>query len=417
MNPVLTIAIPTWHNLEQLDWCLRSIALHTEYPYQLVVVNNEPRDREVLARAPETSQLGNVIRVLEMGQNAGWEGGINAALAQCETKFFCMLNDDTVVTPNQGDFWRKLVGSLDDPSVGAVGPCSNFVAGAQSLMQLHVPTVVTTSLLIGMCVVVRTDELRAMGGLDAKLPGGDDLDLSIRYLEAGKQLLIRRDCYLHHFGQQTGGRVQGGKWNSREHQEATNNALIQKHGLKAWYRTFTAGWSPVTYSSWYPLERDEVGKALDPLRRIGARGLNLGCGANEGPWDGLEVVGVDQRPVGDHGQGGTKQQEAKPDLIADVQTCYGLPSEQDFLLALHVLEHLLDPLDALIRWRGLVKPGGKLILTVPDHSKLPSIVMDSTHLHAFDPGSLKRLLEAAGWTVDRCDSIAWGVVLVEGRAL
>ncbi|MBI4858866.1 MAG: glycosyltransferase, partial [Candidatus Riflebacteria bacterium] len=38
----------------------------------------------------------------------------------------------------------------------------------------------------------------------------------------------------------------------------------------------------------------------------------------------------------------------------------------DFLIASHVLEHLADPLTALVEWHRVVRPGGKLLLAVPD---------------------------------------------------
>lgn len=40
--------------------------------------------------------------------------------------------------------------------------------------------------------------------------------------------------------------------------------------------------------------------------------------------------------------------------------------EFDFVYSSHCLEHLADPVDALRRWWGLVRPGGHLILVVPD---------------------------------------------------
>jgi SAM-dependent methyltransferase len=38
----------------------------------------------------------------------------------------------------------------------------------------------------------------------------------------------------------------------------------------------------------------------------------------------------------------------------------------DFVASSHCLEHLHDPSDALLAWSQVVKPGGFLIVTVPD---------------------------------------------------
>lgn len=41
------------------------------------------------------------------------------------------------------------------------------------------------------------------------------------------------------------------------------------------------------------------------------------------------------------------------------------PGEYDFVLSSHTLEHTADPLRALAGWKGLLRPGGTLILIVP----------------------------------------------------
>lgn len=42
------------------------------------------------------------------------------------------------------------------------------------------------------------------------------------------------------------------------------------------------------------------------------------------------------------------------------------PESADVLFSSHVLEHILDDFDALEEWRNLIKPGGYLILYLPD---------------------------------------------------
>jgi SAM-dependent methyltransferase len=51
----------------------------------------------------------------------------------------------------------------------------------------------------------------------------------------------------------------------------------------------------------------------------------------------------------------------------DAQFLATLPDNAfDFLHASHILEHLVDPKVALVHWIRVVKPGGYLIITVPD---------------------------------------------------
>jgi SAM-dependent methyltransferase len=62
----------------------------------------------------------------------------------------------------------------------------------------------------------------------------------------------------------------------------------------------------------------------------------------------------------------------------------------DFIFASHVLEHLHDPLAALRDWLTLLKPGGHLIVLVPDEDlyeqgAFPSVFNDD-HKHTFTLG-------------------------------
>ena len=63
--------------------------------------------------------------------------------------------------------------------------------------------------------------------MDAKLPGGDDFDVSIRLRNAGYKLLIDPQSFLVHYGFKTGQRVHGGPdirggWNSPKMTDMTH---------------------------------------------------------------------------------------------------------------------------------------------------------------------------------------------------
>jgi len=259
-------------------------------------------------------------------------------------------------------------------------------------------------------MVVRTAELQEMGGLDASLPGGDDLDLSIRYLKAGKHLIINRECYLHHFGQQTGIRVSKG-WNSPMHQEATNNALIRKHGVKAWHLTSSAGWGNIP---WGIAKGEELAWMTERIASLkGCKGLDVGCGGSKIQGEGVEVIGVDIRPKGDTGVGGQKGLPCVADVEADAGSLSFGDGEMDFIHAGHLLEHMVDPLSTLREWWRVIKPGGTLLVRVPDQARNDTISLDCTHLHAFNAAALREMVEIAGFEVIDCRSVDWGVLVLE----
>ena len=248
MKPRLTIAIPSWQNQQQLCDALVSLTRHTDFDGRIIVINNGGADyRVVQASVPRE------IDWIDAPQNLGWSNAINEALGHTESELFCMLNDDVVFHVDR-EFWARLLHWFDvqhDPIVwrdilppwariAGVGPISNYAFGYQNARMFGLPDSFLSTVLIGFCAVYRTALLKELGGLDATLPGGDDFDLAIRLRAAGFGLIVDRRCYLHHHGSQTGPREgSAGRrdWDSQAHQADCYNALIRKHGLKAWYNT------------------------------------------------------------------------------------------------------------------------------------------------------------------------------------
>jgi SAM-dependent methyltransferase len=90
----------------------------------------------------------------------------------------------------------------------------------------------------------------------------------------------------------------------------------------------------------------------------------------------------------------------------------------DALVFSDVLEHLYDPLDVLESYLRFVKPGGKVLISVPNAvvwtNRLllclgqvrytDTGVMDRTHIRFFTFRTARQLVEAAGCHVDRIDS-------------
>jgi len=246
MKPGITIQIPTWKNNKQLDDCIQSLIRFIEYPMEVVVINNDSADsgKKAIDELVESYPVENV-RVLHAESNLGWMAAQNLALKECETEYVMLLNDDVVFMPYDLTFMKRLTSHFENDKVGAVGPVSNFVMGSQNLWNISLPVHHTTTLLIGFCVAMRTDLIRDIGGLDETLPGGDDLDWSIRIRDTGYDLVVDRTCYLHHIGQQTGRRVKS-DWDSLNSQDLTNNALIRRHGVRKWYVAFQSGVGEMT---------------------------------------------------------------------------------------------------------------------------------------------------------------------------
>lgn len=416
-EPLLTICIPTYQNYQQLQWCIYSLIANTEYPLKVIIVNNDPTEESQsnICSMVESTDVDN-IEVIQPGSNMKWMGAINIGLAKTDTPFFCMMNDDVLFPPNSKEFWRSLTRHFNRAEVGAVGPCSNFVSGNQNLFNINLPVELETSLLIGFCMVVRTDLLKEMGGLDESLPGGDDLDSSIRMQDKGYVLVADRSAYLHHIGQQTGQRVHAKFWDSKEHQELTNNALIRKHGIKKWYTCFQMGWQPYgseTKKIEEGLREEEwIEGHLDVLKD--KKGLNLGCGHKGNAYD---AFGIDMAKTGEKGAGGRKYDDANPDTTANASSLPVQTDSIDYIMAPHLLEHIVDPYAALNEWKRVLRPSGTLLLTMPNHEYLPTMLIDHTHVHAYTPDSAKSLLESQNFWVEEMVENIHGTLALKCRSL
>jgi SAM-dependent methyltransferase len=67
------------------------------------------------------------------------------------------------------------------------------------------------------------------------------------------------------------------------------------------------------------------------------------------------------------------QEEAdlvRPDMLTDFSALAGVADESlDFVIGCHVIEHVFDPIGSIVHAHRVLKPGGTLILVVPDKSR------------------------------------------------
>ena len=260
------------------------------------------------------------------------------------------------------------------------------------------------SFLIFYCVFIRRKHLDEVGGVDDTLPGGDDLDLSIRFRKAGKKLVICRDVFVFHHGFKTGERVRGGPdkpngWNSRNMTEATNKALIQKHGFASFIECNNGG--IVNPENRVFPDRDTECAVVSKYVR-GDVVYELGCGASKTV---PNAIGIDRVPFGEeipHLDNARSVAEVLGDVTQELPIA---DNSADTIIARHIFEHCVDIVGALRKWIKKLKPDGRLIIVVPDERIAMSIPMNPEHVHAFTPESLKNLIELLGM---KCSAVEDG---------
>jgi SAM-dependent methyltransferase len=364
----------------------------SENLFHVTVINNgHPDSCDWIGEHPR-------ITVLQPGENLGWEGGLKLGLEKTSAPFVVFYNDDTHVPVSSRLWLHQLIQHFKDPTVGAVGPSSNVVMGLQNIF-IDLPAhQFPTKFLIFFCAMLRRSAIEEAGGIDTSLPGGDDLDLSIRLRDKGYKLIVDRDVFIFHHGFKTGTRLHGdantpGGWNSIEMTERTDHALIRKHGFRKWYEMKMGVFLPPTveYKS-SDTEGDLIRKRIQ-----GDVILDLGCGPRKTVLGaiGIDMVKMDE-VIETLGQGVKSQ----ADVVANVAE--PLPFEKDSadtIIARHILEHMTDPISTIRNWKQVLKRGGKLIIAVPNQSVHVTIPMNIEHVHAYTPQSLRVLLESLGFAV------------------
>lgn len=406
-SPTVDIIIVTWNNLNMLDRCISSIRQNTGEPVRLIIVNNGDQRFDV---PPESG-----VVVLQQEKNLGWTEGVNAGVRWVmdnnPAPFIMWLNDDVQILPHDYGWLTKMLNCFHlDPKIAVVGPTSNNVMGFQTTNHVKLPPAVETTFLSGMCMLVRRDIVREIGPLDQCPSGGDDLDFSMRLTKAGYKLCICRRAFMLHFCSVTGKRLYGEYWNSPAQGEAINTWLIQKHGFKAWYNCMNHVMPKIEGEKDSFVDYENI-LALSELESIigDSLVLDLGCGGQKlHP----KMVGVDIRRNGQMGVGGNWDKPAASDMEADVLALPLNDDSVDGILAKHLLEHIIDPVQALMEWLRVLKPGGKLVVLCPDYRYCEAISVDPSHVHAFTPESVSSLMKLCGFDVNRTEQVRPGYVFM-----
>jgi len=390
-----TIIIPTFNNREYLEPCIISLVRHSSTGglFDILIINNGEKDS-----VPDYGKqfgLSNV-RVIHAGKNLGWEGGLKLGVKESTTPYVVFMNDDTYIPVSSTGWCYQMLMNFEDPMVAAVGPSSNCVMGLQNIF---VPAPMELSLevnmLIGFCMMVKREALEKVGGIDDSMPNhGDDLDLSIRFREAGYKLICNRGVFVYHHGFKTGQREYGSDWNSILMTEKTNNWLIRKHGLKTFMKYM---FNPLVDGSLRPKVSDTEG---DICRKY-AKGkiLELGVGGGKTVEDSF---GIDIVPKGEYIPG-LPATKSVADQAVDIKDPLPFGNEEfDCVIARHLLEHMIDPLKVLKEWTRVIKPNGRIIIAVPNEEIKPTIPLNFQHVHAFTPSSLINMMYYLGW---KCEFI------------
>lgn len=212
----VTALIVSWNSAPDLPACLGSVPSHLP----VLVVDNGSSDTSVQAARDGGAE------VIELGSNLGFPHAVNVGLATVETPYVLLLNPDVVIAPGAVE---RCITELDqEPEVAIVGPNTRLPDGRpeppaarrdRTALQIVVESTGLVHLsrrfdlqmiherdvdqdveaVNGAFMVVRTQVLQSMGGLDESVfMYFEDQDLCRRVRDHGLRVRYVAEAHAVH---------------------------------------------------------------------------------------------------------------------------------------------------------------------------------------------------------------------------
>ena len=131
------IIICTYNNSEYTIPCLGSIALNTEHPYRVIMIDNGSKPKEIAKVNDFLASMEEPFPHLWIfnQQNFGFAKGNNVGIRISDAPMILLLNNDTIVTP--GWLGRLVKIAESDKNIGLVGPMNQASHGWQTVKDLQ----------------------------------------------------------------------------------------------------------------------------------------------------------------------------------------------------------------------------------------------------------------------------------------
>jgi FkbM family methyltransferase len=323
-NTKYTIIIPTYNHCDDLlKPCCDSIKEYTDlYNVEVLIVANGCVDNT----REYAESLGAPFKLIWIDEQLGYTKAVNKGLAQAQGEYIILLNNDTLLLPQPKNTWINMMQDMFvDPKMGMVGP-----------LKMH-DDYSDVDCIIFFCAMIKREMFDKLGFLDEIYSpgGGEDIDFSAKVQMAGYKIgAVTSTEYVPNKSTNVGGMPIWHKDNQTfKHIPEYTKVIMKRNGL---------------------INAKRYNKNIK---------LNLGSGGIAYPG----YLSVDMHDYRAH-------------IMMDITKLDFDDNSVTEILASHVFEHLnpYHSIAILQEWLRVLKPGGKLIMEMPDLEQVCKMFVTAT---------------------------------------
>ena len=231
----LSVVIPTFDRPELLRETLGALAKQSLAPDEVVVVDNGT----VPASLGEDASLPFALRYFRIAARAGVAQARNFGAQHAQGAYVAFLDDDDFWNPDYVERLRRIirerkpapamiVGSVDHLDTRSSAPDRHFYRFAGNDPGLE-PCFYFNPGYLGSCLTVERSVFLQLGGFDAAFQTGEDKELAMRYMAAGRPI-------VYDAGLVAVNRVHGPTLSAHIDHLKTARLLLQKYPAQADFR-------------------------------------------------------------------------------------------------------------------------------------------------------------------------------------
>lgn len=400
----VSIVILAWQNDEILRGTVESIIEHEAgISYEIIVVDNE-----CLGQPLEWLHEYEQVRLVAYREKTGFAEGANTGikLAQIYNDIY-LMSSDAILLPNTL-FWLRM-GLYERETVGAAGGISNETWHQQrrelscrtqeeyalEAQRINVPDECGCEnkvWLDAFSLLLRRRAIDDTGLFEGRMSGQlySVMDYGMKLVRANYEAVLCHNSFIYR--------------RRKENFEAAEDLEMFK-----WKWKF-----PIIY---YSNSRDDIIEKIQRSRREEIRVLEVGCGCGSTlsalryHYPNAHVYGIELMP-----EVAIAGKYMADIIVGNIETME-MPYEEhmfDYIIFGDVLEHLRDPKQVVENMKRFLRPGGKILASIPNVMNIEVVVsllkgyftyrdqglLDRTHIHMFTLREIGRMFQEAGYVIE-----------------